>query len=590
MRTRKTLSLLTVSILIATGILAGTTLAAPKTVPDYSKIGVGVGKPGGSYTLVLGDSPPSFMYYGAIDSNAQSVTGQMFDGLIEYNLATYKIEPALAESWTASSDGKVWTFKLRQGVKWQDGVDFTADDVVFTFDQIIVNPEAKGGDNDAFNFNGVRTKFDALDKYTVRFTLPVANGAFLQKMRTFILPKHKLEQFTESGGGKKVDINNAWGTNSSLEDIVGTGPYKLKSYSPGQKVTLTKNKFYWKIDSKGTQLPYTDTLEFLVVKGPDAQAAQFLNGTLDSYNISGAQFPDFKTKEAAGAAFKVLRSNALFGSPPHLAFNWDAKNAVLGRVFSNLRFRQAMQLAVNRSRIIDTVYNGLATLPGHGVAPISNFYFNTTKYLGEFDLKEAGATLDGMGLKDTDGDGVRNIGGGENLEFTLNYGEDSSVYKPMSTILQNDFKAIGVKANLKGIPSSTLLSTGRGKDWEATLLAFGDQPDPDLRKPIWQPGGALYYWHQTTQPTTPGGKENFKAMTSWEKRVWTIFDKGSQTTDQGIRKALYEEWQVLFAKNLPVIMIAKGANAAVVSNKIGNFVWNLGVIPGYNPVPLIYNK
>ena len=91
-------------------------------------------------------------------------------------------------------------------------------------------------------------------------------------------------------------------------------------------------------------------------------------------------------------------------------------------------------------------------------------------------------------------------------------------------------------------------------------------------------------------PPRQGGKENFKAMTSWEKRVWTIFDKASQTTDQGIRKALYEEWQILFAKNLPVIMIAKGANAAVVSNKIGNFVWNLGVIPGYNPVPLIYNK
>jgi peptide/nickel transport system substrate-binding protein len=327
MRTHKAFSVFSVSLLIATGAFTSLGLAAPKTMPDYSKLGVGIGKAGGSYTLVLGDSPQSFMYYGAIDSNAQSVTGQMFDGLIEYNLASYKIEPALAESWTASSDGKVWTFKLRQGVKWQDGVDFTSDDVVFTFDQIIVNPEAKGGDNDAFNFNGVRAKFEALDKYTVKFTLPVPNGAFLQKMRTFILPKHKLEKFTESGGGKKADINNAWGTNSNLDDIVGTGPFKIKSYVPGQKVTLDKNKYYWKNDAKGNQLPYTDTLEYLIVKGPDAQAAQFLNGTLDSYNISGAQFPDFKTlglqlerqKYRAGSSllgFAVQASHAVGGQPP----------------------------------------------------------------------------------------------------------------------------------------------------------------------------------------------------------------------------------------------------------------------------------
>ena len=137
MRTHKAFSVITVSLVVATGALASTALATPKTMPDYSKIGVGIGKPGGSYTLVLGDSPQSFMYYGAIDSNAQSVTGQMFDGLIEYNLASYKIEPALAESWTASSDGKVWTFKLRPNLVWSDGAPLSAEDVVFSFRRLI---------------------------------------------------------------------------------------------------------------------------------------------------------------------------------------------------------------------------------------------------------------------------------------------------------------------------------------------------------------------------------------------------------------------------------------------------------------------
>ena len=104
-----------------------------------------------------------------------------------------------------------------------------------------------------------------------------------------------------------------------------------------------------------------------------------------------------------------------------------------------------MQQALNRERMIDTVYNGLAGLPGHGVAPANkDFYANTKASLGSFDLKAAGAALDAIGLKDSDGDGVRNIAKGKNLEFDLTYGTDSSVYPAIATIIQNDFKQIGV--------------------------------------------------------------------------------------------------------------------------------------------------
>lgn len=571
--------------------LIGTAAAAPKKVTGLGSLGIVDGKPGGTYTLPLGDSPQSLFYYGVIDNNLGLVAQQMFDGLVEFNFATYKIEPALAESWTISPDGKVYTFKLRQGVKWSDGQDFNADDVIFTYRNLISNPEARAGDAGNFKLGGQPVEFSKVDNYTVKFVLPRPAPAFLLQQRYFIMPQHKLLKLSMDGGAKPADINAAWPTNVNPAEVVGTGPFKLASYVAGQKVTLTKNPNYWKIDGKGQKLPYLNQLEFLIIRDPQAQLAQFLAGNLDQLNSSGAQYPDLKSKEVAGAAFKVNRFTALFGSPPFLAYNFDAKDPTLAKVFSDVRFRRAMQSAVNRERIIDTVYNGLASLPGHGVAPANKaFYTNTTRQLGSFNLTAAGAALDAMGLNKKNAAGVRLLPNGKPLEFDLTYGTDSAVYPPMATILQSDFGKIGVKVNLKGILSSKLLSTGQSGDWEMILHAFGDQPDPELRRPIWQPGGSLYYWHRAPQAAKDGDPANTAKMAPWEKEIYSIFDRAAVEPSASARKALYTRWQLLFAQNLPVTPIAKPENIGAISNKYGNYIYNLGVIPGYNPVPLIYQK
>ncbi len=567
--------------------LAASATAAPKVAGTNLKaLNITSGKEGGTYTLALGDSPQTFNYYGAIDNNAYVLLNNVYEGLVEYNLATYQLEPALAESWTLSKDGRVWTFKLRPGVRWSDGKPFTADDVVFTYNSIILNPEVRANQVPNMTFGGKTVKVEKVDGMTVRMTTAQPAGAFLQVMRTFIFPKHK---FTALDPLKDpVKFNQFWGTATKPSEVVGTGPFALAGYVAGQKVTLSKNPYYWKVDAKGQKLPYLDKLQYLIIRDPQQQVAQFLAGNLQAVNINGAQFPDLKQREVSGAPFKVLRSKALFGSPPHLAFNFDAKDADLKKVFRDLRFRQAMQLAINRKRIIDDVYNTIAVLPGHGVSPIDSFYVNTTAQLGTFDLKAAAAKLDAMGLKDTDGDGVRNIAPGKPLEFDLTYGTDSTVYPALTTILQNDLKSIGVKVNLKGALVANLLGTGQSGNYEAMLLAFGDQSDPQLRREIWQPGQALHYWHLSTR--NADGTPNFAAMLPWEKRTYDIFDQAATVTDQAKRRALYGEWQRLFATNLPVIMIAKPDNLAAVSDKVGNFVYNLGPIPTYNTNTFIYLK
>ncbi|WP_295816050.1 ABC transporter substrate-binding protein [uncultured Deinococcus sp.] len=577
-------SLLTV-LTIGLTVTAIPAHAAKVVGANLASIGVVPGKSGGTYTLPLGDSPQTFNYYGAIDNNTYTVLNNVLESLVEYNLATYKLEPGLAESWTTSKDGKVWTFKLRQGVKWHDGQSFDADDVVFTYNDIILNPGVRANQIPNLTFGGRPVKVEKVDQYTVRMTLNQAAGAFTQPLRTFILPQHVFAKLDPVKNPEK--FMQAWGTDQATS-VIGTGPFKFAGYAAGQKVTLVKNPTYWKTDPKGTKLPYLDRLEYLIIRDPQAQVAQFLAGNVDAVNITGAQFPELKQREVAGAPFKVLRSKALFGSPPHLAFNFDAKDPALAKVFSDLRFRQAMQSAVNRRRIIDDVYNTIAVLPGHGVSPISEWYVNTTRALGTFDLKAAAAKLETLGLKDTDRDGIRNLPGGKNLEFDLTYGTDSTIYPPIATILQNDLKSIGVKVNLKGLLVANMLATGQAGNYEAMLYAFGDQPDPQLRREIWQPGQALYYWHMGTRGAN--GTLNTAALQPWEKRVWDIFDQGATVVDPVRRKALYGEWQALFSKNLPVIMVAKADNLAAVRNTVGNFVYNLGPIPTYNTNTFIYLK
>lgn len=584
---RKTLVTLFLAAAMAFG---GLGFAQPKVV-DYPNLGMTAGTVGGTITLPLADSPPTFLYYGQIDSNTQTLTGVVFDPLVEFNLETYAIEPSLAASWDVSPDGTVYTFHLREGVNWHDGTPFTADDVVFTYTQVIANPEARAGDAAAFVFtvDGEQrpVTFEAPDDHTVVMTLPAPAAAFLLQQRFPMLPKHKLLPFSVEGGAEQADINNAWSTDTPLSEIVGTGPFMYDTYVAGQKIGLVRNPNYWKVDAAGTQLPYAERLDYLVVRGNEAQAAQFLAGNLTALNISGAQFPDFKSREVAGADFRVVTSPALFGSPPNLAFNFDDPD--FGEAFSDVAFRRAMEQAVDRQRIIDDVYNGLAEIPGTPTAPADGTFYEDTKSLMlPFDLDAAAAALDALDIKDTDGDGVRNLPSGKNLEFSLTYNSDSSTFTDMATILQNDFSKIGVKANLVGVQGSSLLSTGLAGDYQAIIVALGNQPDPELRKPIWQPGGSLYYWHRATQPAEPGGTPNFAAMADWEKRIYDIFDQATTLVDQDARAALYKEWQRINAEKVPVIMIAKPANIAAVHSNLANFVYNLGVIPGYSPVPLYY--
>src|SRR5690606_14669226 len=205
-------TLLTV-LVAAAFALPGAALAQPKVV-DYPGLSIEPGTVGGSLTLPLGSAPPTFLYYAQIDNSTQTLTGQVFDSLVEFNLENYELEPALPASWDVSDDGTVYTFHLREGVTWHDSTPFTAAVVVFPYENIIANPEARTGDDGqcTFTVDGEARPVtsEAPDDHSVVMTLPPPSAAYLLQQRFPIMPKHTLLPFSVEGGAAHGDINNAW--------------------------------------------------------------------------------------------------------------------------------------------------------------------------------------------------------------------------------------------------------------------------------------------------------------------------------------------------------------------------------------------
>jgi peptide/nickel transport system substrate-binding protein len=545
-----------------------------------------IGKPGGELVLGLATAPRSFNFYGIIDNAAYTILYNIIEPLVEENPATGEIIPGLAKSWEVDESGTEVTFHLRD-VKWSDGTPFTADDVVFTMEHVVMNPNAEGNSVDRFTLGGKPVLWEKIDEKTVKAILPSPYGAFTRVLtHALMVPKHKYEPFIAAlnDGVEPGTINQAWTTDTPLSDIVGTGPFVLSEYVVDQKVTLQRNPNYWKVDPEGNQLPYLDKLVYLVVQDEQVMLAQFRSGEIHRVTITGQNYPGLKREELDGANYRVLAGSPVspVPSPPHLAFNWDVEDEELRAIFRNDKFRQAMEHTIDRHRIIEDVYNTLAIIPGVPVLPANAAFYNPAieDIMREYDLEKAKQLLDEVGIKDR-GDGVRVLPSGRPFELTLTTAVNVQPHNDIAVILESEWQELGITTHLQ-LVSSTLVGQRRtAGEYQAIIEAFGNQPDPQLRKAIWQPGRSLYYWHRSTMDENQ--EPVLANMEDWELRVFDLFELGEVEMDPVQRKAYYDEWQAIYAERVPVIFIAKGMELQAVSNDIGNiFLRPNGQIVGTN--------
>jgi len=544
---------------------AESSLSFPSPVPEATpSLGTEVGRYGGTLVLSTIADPKSFNPILAKETSTTAITGLIFEGLTRTNGVTTDVEPNLAESWEVSQDGLKWLFHLRKNVVWSDGEPFTSDDVVFTFNRLIFNDEIPSSARDIFTIDGKRFEVAEVDDHTVKFVLPQRYAPFLRMMGQEILPKHRLEKVVEEG-----KFNFHWTLDTPPEEVVGTGPFMLHKYLPGQRVMLKRNPKYWRKDAEGRGLPYLDGVTYLVVRSIDLAALKFQEGEIDYLGMRGRDYPRLKPKEkegnftvyklgpGMGSSFLVLNQNPLIdeesGKPfvDSVKFSW----------FTNLSFRRAIAHAVDKESMIDIVMNGLGYPQAGPMTSSEGYFFNPNVRVYDYDPAKAKELLAEAGFVDRDGDGIIEDREGNKVEFVLFTNSGNDVRVDIAEMLRKDLEDIGMKVHFMQIEFNKMVEKlDSGKGWDAIIIGLTGGIEPHNGANVWKSAGQLHMWYpRQAEPAT-----------EWEKRVDEVFLQGVQELDRAKRKELYDEWQALAAEQLPFIYTVTNETLLAVRNKFGN--------------------
>lgn len=521
-------------------------------------------KYGGTLILSTISDPKSFNDIIAKETSTTMITGLVFDGLVKMDAVAIEPEPALAESWDVSDNGLTWTFHLRDGVKWSDGTLFTAEDVVFTFNELIYNPDIPNSARDIFTVEGKQFEVSALDSETVQFKLPTKFAPFLMFMTQAILPKHILQKSVDEGV-----FDSTWGVGTPPEEIIGTGAFLLEKYVSGQRIVLKRNPNYWKKDSDGSALPYLDRMVYLIVQSQDVQLLKFQRGEIDYYGMRGSDYPILKPQEKKGD-FTVYRSGPAFGTVFTL-FNQNTRlNPETGKPFvdpiklswfNSIDFRKAAAYALDKESMIKIVMNGLGYPQWSSMSPSAGFFYNDNVLKYEYDPKVAQEILTNAGFIDRDSDGIVEDPEGNPVEFTLITNSGNTDRIKIANLIRKDWEKIGFKVNFLQLEFNTLVTKLNATfDWEACMIGLTGGVEPHSGRNVWNSAGQLHLWN----PAQP------EPATDWERRINELFDQGVQELDRAKRKTYYDEWQQLVSENLPLIYTVLSESLFAVRDKFGN--------------------
>lgn len=487
---------------------APTPAPAPAPAPKPAEPAKPAGPPtGGQITITIVGDPLFNPHHPRHYVESVMATRILFPGLTRLD-DEMKPSPHLAKSWDVTPDGLTWTFKLQDKAVWHDGTPVTAEDVRFTFMDVVANPEQ--GSAARNNFRMV-TDVEVVDDHTVKFHLasPSASLAACMSYNAGILPKHVL-------AGQ--DINNFDQFNK--RNPIGSGPFKMKEYVSGQYVTLERFDDYF----EGP--PLLDFIHYKVLPDPNTQVAQLLSGEIDMMIVDNpANIPKLQAA-----------SHVAISPTPQVNYTYLAPNTTRAP-FDDTLVRQAMMYAMDRNAMVTSIMKDYAQIANGPISPALTYYHNPDVKKYNYDPAKAKQLLDQAGWV-AGSDGIRQKDG-KKLTFMITVPR-VHVYEQVGTLAQQYFKDVGIDAKFEALEFN-LVTAERliPRNYDMMGAWWVSPPDPDV----------LNYFHSDS-----AAQGNNVPMYS-NAELDALLVQGREAADPEARRQIYFQIQEMLAEEVPYLYL-----------------------------------
>jgi peptide/nickel transport system substrate-binding protein len=517
-------------------VLRATLLAAPFAAVLAASANAQCPKTGGSLTYVYHPEPTALSTIATSAVPVAIISTKIYESLLSYAGAGLEPKPSLAESWTISEDKKTYTFKLRQGVKWHDGAPFTSADVKYSIEKVVRPYHSRG----RVYFGDVQ-EIATPDPQTVVFTLKEPVPFFMnvfQPGEAPIMPKHLLE---------KIDTSTVGAVRGSelMQKPVGTGPFKLQEWKKGSHIILEKNPDYWR---KG--YPCLDQVVLRVMPDGSARAIAVENGEVDLAPMSG--LPEAEIQRLSKLPqFQVSKDGAeALGPNMWLEVNMREKP------LSDVRVRQAISLALDRSRIVDVIWYGQGTPATGPIVSANPVHYNKALKPYEYNPRKANQLLDDAGYK-RGANGVR-------FEMTQNFLPYGENWVRLAEYVRQELGKVGIAVRTESLDLGGWLKTVY-TDWTFNLTSTfsHNYSDPSIGVE-----------RSFTSSNIKKGATFTNSMGYSNARVDELFTKAARETDPAARKKQFDEIQQILHDELPVIFLVELSYTNIWNKRVNGLITN----------------
>ncbi len=575
----------------------------PLTVPLEGE-GLSPGQSGGSIDMLLGR---------AKDIRMLVVYG--YARLVGYD-KNFNIVPDIAETFGVK-EGREFTFKLRKGHKWSDGQPFTAADFLYFWEDMVLDPViSEDGPPDELLVNGKLPKFEAVDELTIRYTWEEPNPNFLVQLAGaqplyLYRPAHYMKQFHAKYTDEKkleelaakIEARNWRALHfkmdkqyaNDLPAMPTLDPWVNTTESPSERYVFKRNPFFHRVDAAGNQLPYADQIVANVANA-DLIPAKVGAGEsmLQARNLELKNYPVLKAaEERNGYTVNLWKSGR--GSQLVLFPNLNVKDPVWRAAVRDVRFRRALSLGIDRGEINQVVFFGLGVPANNTVLPDSPLFKPEYQTLwADFNIDQANALLDEMGLTERDGEGIRKLSDGRLAEIVVETAGEDTNETDVLVLIRDSWQKIGIKL-LTNVSTREVLRS-RATSGELLMSTWtgleNGVPTPDFPPfelaPTRDDQQNWPLWGLHTMTNGKGGEAIDDPVA---KGLVDDYQAWLKTSDTAAREAIWHKMLQTQADNvLSIGVVAAVPQPVVVSNKLKNvpkeglYNWDPGAFFGiYRP-------